>query len=62
MKTPESRLRASAKYEQKLKRRNVIFKQAEHAKLLKVIDEDQRPFSSLAIELLTKHYGLDKDS
>lgn len=57
MKTPKSKLKANAKYEQKLKRRNVIFKESEHSSLLRAIDNDPEPFSSLVIKLLKNHYN-----
>ena len=57
-KTPKSKLKANAKYEQKLTRKNVIFKQEDDKKLLDAIDKDSESFSGLVKRLLAEHYKI----
>lgn len=56
--TLKSKLKANAKYEKKLTRKNVIFKQEEDKELLNAIDQDNEPFSSLVKRLLSEHYKI----
>lgn len=60
-KTPEYRLSANNRYEQKLKRKNVIFKQLDDSDLLRAIDSDKEGFSPLVIRLLREHYNINDD-
>lgn len=57
-KTPKSKLAANARYEQKLTRKNVIFKQDEDKRLLDAIEQDNEPFNSLVKRLLAEHYEI----
>lgn len=58
-KTPKYRLDANDRYEQKLKRKNVIFNQTDDSDLLKAIEDDKEGFSPLVIRLLRQHYKPD---
>lgn len=60
-KTPKYRLETNDRYEQKLKRKNVIFKQLDDSDLLKAIESDKEGFSPLVIRLLREYYNIYDD-